>query len=372
MIALRLSKTNGMDRFRTLTVAEIRQETEDCVSVLLGVPDDLREEFRFISGQYITFKKEIGGEELRRSYSICTATYENELRVGIKRLPDGRFSSFANEVLKVGDTLETMPPTGRFLFNADEKKTRHLVGIAGGSGITPVLSIIKDVLNSEPQSRFTLFYGNRNSASVIFREQLAALKNRYMDRLSINHVLSDEEVAFDLFHGMMDSQKVKELCDRLIDVKTVDSFYICGPEPMIIGARDVLAQAGVSEEKVHFELFGTAAGPRPEVAGSKEDERGSGPIKSRVSVIMDGDEFEFGLSSNGETILEAATNAGIDVPFSCKGAVCCTCLARVKNGEVKMDKNYSLSEKEVEQGLVLTCQGHPRSARVTVDYDDIW
>jgi len=358
--------------FHTLKVVEIKKETADAVSVVLKVSKDDLGSFRFIPGQYITFKKEIDGEEVRRSYSICSAPYQNELRVGIKKMIHGKFSTFANDVLKVGDTLETMVPMGKFQFHSDANKTDHIVALAGGSGITPVLSILKDALRNQPKCSFTLFYGNRNAASIIFKGELEMLKNRYMDRLTVHHILSDEEVGSDLFQGMMTKEKVSELIGKMVDVKQVEGFYICGPEPMILGAKDVLKEAGVADENVHFELFGTAV-TASLVEDKKADTATDQPkVHSTVKVVLDDDEFELELDSDGQTILEAATEAGIDVPFSCKGAVCCTCLARVKQGKVSMDKNYSLSEKEVAEGLVLTCQSHPRSKNVVVDFDDIW
>ena len=359
-----------MAKFLPLKVVEIRRETEDSVSVKLGVPAEHAEEFKFISGQYVTFRITLDGEEIRRSYSICTAPYQDELRVGIKKMPFGKFSTYANDDLKVGDELETLAPRGKFLFKPEAGKPKHLVGIAGGSGITPVLGILKDLLHSEPESTFTLFYGNKNANSIIFREQLARLKNQYMSRLVVHHVLSEEEVGSDLFQGMMTKEKVAALLEKLVDAKSVDGFYICGPEPMILGAKDVLKETGIDDEKVHFELFGTSAQPvqtQPEVKPQPEEK-----ISSKVTIILDADEFEFELDSTGKTVLDAASDAGIDVPFSCKGAVCCTCLARVKKGEASMDKNYSLSDKEVEEGLILTCQAHPKSNSVTFDFDDIW
>lgn len=360
-----------MAKFVPLKVEEIRRETEDSVSIKLDVPSEHLEEFKFISGQYVTFRKEFDGEEIRRSYSICSAPYENQLWVGVKKMIRGKFSSFANDELKVGDILETLSPRGKFMYHPEEGASRHFVGFGGGSGITPILAILKDVLYSEPNSRFTLFYGNRNASSVIFKEQLELLKNKYLDRLTIHHIFSEEEVGSDLFQGLMNKEKIEALTKAFIDLNDVDGHYICGPEPMIIAARDHLKEAGAEEEKVHFELF--ASGPPPTTTGTLSNHPPKTQnVTSKVKVVMDGDEFELQMESNGQTILDAASEAGIDVPFSCKGAVCCTCLARVKQGEVSMEKNYSLSDKEVEEGLILTCQAHPQTNDVIVDYDDIW
>lgn len=365
-------KTRNMSRFETLKVKEIRRETPDCVSIAFDVPAALSETFKFLPGQYVTLRKNVGSEDVRRSYSICSAPSDGVLRVGVKEVPNGVFSSFANRELKVGDTLDVMPPIGKFVVNVDAANSKTYVAFAAGSGITPILSIMKAVLSNEPNSEFILFYGNRQKGSIIFRNEIDGLKNMYPQRVSIYHVLSGEELGAELFCGRMDKTKIERFAVLLFDPETVDHFYMCGPEPMIHAAREVLEEKGVASEKIHFELFTSTknmtAGPGTKAMSTTE----GSSLKSNVTVVMDGDEFEFTLNSNGKTILDAAMDAGVDVPFSCKGAVCCTCLARVKQGEVVMDKNYSLTDKEVAEGLVLTCQAHPKTANVTVDYDDIW
>jgi len=361
-----------MSRFESLRVKEVRRETPDCVSIALEVPDGLRETFKFLPGQYVTLRKELAGEEVRRSYSICSTPQDHELRVGVKMVPNGLFSSFANRQLQAGDMLDVMPPLGRFVLSPDATQRRSYVAFASGSGITPILSIMRSVLENEPLSTFILFYGNRQKASVIFRDQIADLKNVHTERLSVYHVLSGEELGAELFSGRIDKERVERFATLLFDPLEVDHYYICGPEPMILATREVLEARGVAKERIHFELFTGTSAVKQEVMAAVAASDDNATLKSAVTVIMDGDEFEFPLRSDGKTILDAAMDAGIDVPFSCKGAVCCTCLARVKSGEVTMDKNYSLTDKEVADGLILTCQAHPRSASVTVDYDDIW
>lgn len=363
-----------MAAYHPLKVNRIYRETPESVSISLEIPEDLKETYRFIPGQYLTFKKQFDGTEIRRSYSICSAPYESELRVGIKKLPGGLFSSFANDVLKEGDELETGEPKGRFVLQVEPDATRHFVAFAAGSGITPILSMIKDVLRNEPKSRFTLFYGNRQTGSVIFREEIEALKNRHIERFSVHHVMTGEDLGSELMTGRMDKEKIGCFVGKLFDPKEVDGFYLCGPEQMIHAASDVLQESGVEKERIHFELFTSGAKTEAPVETKNvvTPKPTDGTDACKVKIVLDGDEFELDMVADGKTVLDAAEDAGLDVPYSCKGAVCCTCLARVKNGKAEMEKNYSLTDKEVEEGLILTCQAHPRSASVTFDYDDVW
>lgn len=356
--------------FHPLEVVDIKRETEEAVSVKLRVPEELKEEFKFIPGQYLMFKHTVNGEELKRSYSISSSPNEGELRVGVKEVTDGRFSTFVNRKLKIGDVLETMGPRGKFIIETDPANQKHYVAFCAGSGVTPIISMMKHVLETEPKSKFTCFYGNRHAASIIYFDEINALKNRYPERLEMHYVMSKEEMGSDFFRGRIDEEKIRRFSDVLFDPKLVDGFYLCGPEQMIYAAKDVMTEKGVAPEKIHFELFGT---PNPTAGfAATAVEKTSGSVKSHITVIMDGDEFHLEMATGTETILDAADRAGLDVPYSCKGGVCCTCLARVKNGEVSMDLNYSLTDKEVEQGLVLTCQAHPKTENVTVDFDDIW
>lgn len=360
-----------MANFHSLEVVDIKRETAEAVSIKLRIPEELAEEFKFIPGQYLMFKHEVNGEEIKRSYSISSSPQEGELRVGVKEVPDGRFSTFANRVLKVGDTLQTLAPRGRFVINTDAANKKHYVAFCAGSGVTPIISMMKHVLETEPLSNFTCFYGNRYTSTIIYMDEINALKNRFPDRLEIHYVMSQEEMGSDLFRGRIDEEKIRKYSEILFDPKEVDAFYMCGPEQIIHAAKKVLEEKGVEEDRLHFELFGTpnptagfAAPPlAPEVKES---------VKSNISVVMDGDEFNFEMEPGTETILDAADRAGLDVPYSCKGGVCCTCLARVKKGEVSMELNYSLTDKEVAEGLVLTCQAHPKTPNVVVDFDDIW
>jgi ring-1,2-phenylacetyl-CoA epoxidase subunit PaaE len=359
-----------MALFHPLEVVDIKRETVEAVSIKLRIPDELAEEFKFIPGQYVMFKAEINGETIKRSYSISSSPAEGELRVGVKEIPDGRFSTFANRRLKVGDKLETLAPRGRFVLETDPTNRKHYVSFCAGSGVTPIVSMMKHALETEPNSKFTVFYGNRYASTIIYVDEISALKNRFPDRLEVHYVMSKEEMGSDLFRGRIDEEKIRKFSEILFDPLEVDAFYMCGPEQIIHAAKKVLSEKGVAEDKLHFELFGKSnptAGPEVPVAPELKES-----VKSHIKIVMDGDEFEFEMESGTVTILHAADQAGLDVPFSCKGGVCCTCLARVKEGEVSMELNYSLTDKEVESGLVLTCQARPKTSSVTVDYDDIW
>lgn len=359
-----------MAHFHPLEVVDIKRETEEAVSIKLRIPKELQEEFKFLPGQYVMFKHTVNGEELKRSYSISSSPGEGELRVGVKEVPDGRFSTFANRVLKVGDVLETLAPRGRFVIHTQPDNRKHYVAFCAGSGVTPIISMMKHVLETEPKSQFTCFYGNRYANTIIYFDEINALKNRFPDRLAIHYVMSKEEMGSDLFRGRIDEEKILKFSEVLFDPQLVDGFYLCGPEQIIHAAKNVLTEKGVDGEKIHFELFGT---PNP-TAGLAQvvDEEDTESVKSQITVVMDGDEFNFEMEPGHMTILDAADKEGLDVPYSCKGGVCCTCLARVKEGEVSMELNYSLTDKEVESGLVLTCQAHPKTPRVVVDFDDIW
>ena len=360
-----------MATFHPLEVVDIKRETAEAVSIKLRIPADLAEEFKFVPGQYVMFKHEVNGEVLKRSYSISSSPQEGELRVGVKEVSDGRFSTFANRTLKVGDKLNTLAPRGRFVVNTDAANKKHYVSFCAGSGVTPIVSMMKHVLETEPLSTFTCFYGNRYASTIIYVDEINALKNRFPDRLEIHYVMSKEEMGSDLFRGRIDEEKIRKFSEILFDPKEVDAFYMCGPEQIIHAAKKVLEEKGVDEDKLHFELFGT---PNPTAGFTSKPaaEEDTESVNSHITVVMDGDEFNFEMELGHETILDAADRAGLDVPFSCKGGVCCTCLARVKKGEVSMALNYSLTDKEVAEGLVLTCQAHPKTSDVVVDFDDIW
>jgi len=354
-------------RFYQLAVKDVRQETADCVSVSLAVPAELAETFRFAPGQYLTFRKFLEDGEVRRSYSICTSPAEGDLRVAIKKVEQGKFSTYANEQLRAGDVLEVMPPMGN--FSPKERGGKNYLAFVAGSGITPVMSIMKTVLEEDADSTFTLVYGNRSRNSIIFREGVEALKNKYMLRIKLYHVLSREYMDIPLFSGRLGAQKCTDFCGSLIDLKTIDEAFICGPEEMILSVRQQLIDMGMPQNKVHIELFTSPDQPKAShekwVSAHSGDE---GP-KSRVSITLDGATFDMDVPFNGETILDSALKAGADLPYACKGGVCCTCRAKVTEGEVEMEVNYALEHDEIEKGFVLTCQAHPRTERVIIDFD---
>lgn len=356
-------------KFYPLKVKDVRPETVDCVSVSLDVPAELRETFRFAPGQYLTFRRHFDDAEIRRSYSICVSPGEGELRVAIKKVEEGKFSTYAHSALKPGDVLDVMPPMGKFTPKKTEAKHKEYLAIAAGSGITPIMSIMKSVLEEEPQSGFTLIYGNRSKNSIIFREAIEALKNKYMTRLRVFHVLSREFVDIPLFSGRITAEKCEQFCKNLVDLKTVDEAFICGPEEMILSVRQKLADLGLPSSDIHIELFTSPDQPRAShehwVASHKED---IGPV-SKVSITLDGITFDMDVPYNGESILDSALKAGADLPYACKGGVCCTCRAQVTEGKVEMEVNYALEPDEVEKGFVLTCQSHPRTERVVIDFD---
>lgn len=352
--------------FHSLTVKDIRKETEDCVSVAFEIPPSLESEFHFTHGQNITIKKIVNGEELRRNYSICTSPSDGELRVAIKAMPGGRFSSWANSELRIGDQLEVMPPTGKFNSPLDPGSKKNYLAFAAGSGITPVMSILKTTLKTEPRSSFTLVYGNRNRRSIIFREELENLKNVYLDRLQLVHILSREEPESGILYGRIDGNKCTELCGRLININNYDEIFICGPEQMIFSVRDYLKINGFPEEHIHFELFNSTTQTK---TGIDLKTQASNQELSVIQVKIDGVVTKFELPIQGDTILNAALRHGADLPFACKGGMCSTCKAKLVEGKVEMDVNYALEKDEVAAGFILTCQSHPLTAEVFVDYD---
>lgn len=349
--------------FHKLTVKDIKQETPDCVSIAFDIPAELKKEFQFIPGQNITIKTDL--DDTRRSYSICTSPMENELRVAVKKLNNGVFSSFANDRLKVGDALEVMTPAGTFVTEVNPSNTKDYVFFAAGSGITPVISIIKTILKTEAHSNVTLVYGNKNVTSIIFKEELEALKDKYLWRLSMYHVLSRERTDADINYGRIDKEKCRQF-SRLIDYNFVDEFFICGPEPMIFTVKEFLENIGIDKTKIHFELFTTPSGKQIKIYKPEKTQQESG---SDITVKFDGRSFDFNLDYNSNNILDAALAQGADLPFSCKGGVCTTCKAKLTEGNVEMEVNYGLEQEEVEAGFILTCQSHPRSEKVVVDFD---
>lgn len=354
-------------KFHTLKVREIRRETAACVSVSFEMPEALREAYRYEAGQHLTLRQDFDGEDVRRSYSICTAPSENDLRVAVKELDGGRFSTFVNRQLRVGDILEVMTPSGKFFHPpASLQSARHIVAFAAGSGITPIISILKTILANEPHSTFTLFYANQKPDSIIFLEQVEDLKNRYLNRLSVYHVLSRQESDSPLFTGRIDAEKCRVFCKTLIDVSHTDDFYLCGPAAMVTILRTTLQEEGADPKKIHTELF-FAPGEQVQARLATDDRAPA--VEARIGITLDGRSFEFPLASRGDTILDAALQAGANLPFACKGGVCCTCKARLTEGEVHMDVNYGLEPDELEAGFILTCQAHPLTPLVKVNFD---
>ena len=357
-----------MSRFHRLTIKSITRETPDCVSLAFEVPAELREAFRYVPGQYLTLRREHAGEELRRSYSLCSSPLDDEWRVAIKKVPDGRFSTLAVEDgLRPGDRLDVMPPQGRFTAQLHPTQAKLYVLFAAGSGITPVFSIAKTVLLTEPHSQVYLVYGNRGRNSIIFKEAIEGLKNKFLERLSVYHVLSREQGDADLFFGRIDRAKAEQFLQKIVPAARIDECFICGPEDMILGVQEALAAAGVAPEKIHFELFATAGGKQ--AARGPARPVGEDDQKSQVSVRLDGRAYRLDMSYYGDTVLDAALAAGVEAPYSCKNGMCSTCRARVTQGTAAMDVNYSLDAHEVAAGYVLTCQARPTTAEVTVDFD---
>lgn len=358
-----------MSKFHSLRVQDVRQETPDAVSIAFEVPDALKATFEFKHGQYVTLKLTVNGEELRRSYSICSSPLDGELRIAVKRVPDGRASGFLNSSVRAGDAIEMMPPEGNFTSALDAGNQKHYVLFAAGSGITPVISIAKTVLAKEPGSKVSLFYGNRDENSVIFKGALDQLAAANTDRFGVHYFYSRSTPADNFYGGRITSDKARDIVQRFVANASTCEYFICGPEQMIFSVKDELAGLNVPTERVHFELFTTPVGDGG--ASTAPAPAGDFSGTAQVTIILDGDEVDFELASDGAPILDAALDAGADVPFACKGAVCCTCRAKVLEGSVAMEKNFALTDDEIEDGFVLTCQSHPTSAKVVIDYDEI-
>lgn len=357
-----------MIHFHSLQVKKVQRETEDCVSVTFTVPNELAETFQFKQGQTLTIRKTLNGEELRRNYSICSSPFDGVLRVAIKKVEGGLFSTWANEELKAGDYLEVMPPTGKFYKELFPDQKKNYVSFTAGSGITPILSIIKTTLLTEPKSSFTLVYGNRTKASIIFKEELEALKDKFIDRFRIYHVLSREKTEAAINNGRIDIEKLDLFFDKIIDLNRCDEFFLCGPEEMIFCIKGYLAGKGVPPEKVHFELF-TVPGQKQSAISDRKSAIINDSSVSKISVKLDGIMFDFDLARDSDSILDAALKQGADLPYACKGGVCTTCKAKLVEGEVEMEVNWGLEPDEVEKGFVLTCQSHPRTEKVVIDFD---
>jgi ring-1,2-phenylacetyl-CoA epoxidase subunit PaaE len=351
--------------FFPLTIRAIHAETRDAVTVVFNVPPELEQRFRYLQGQYVTLRAVIDGSEVRRSYSICSAVQDQTLRVAVKRTPGGIFSNWLIKHVKPGDTLEVMPPEGRFHVPLSATHAKQYVAFAAGSGITPVLSIIKTTLLTEPDSRFTLFYANRASSTILFREELAELKDLYLDRFSLFHVMTREQQDVDLLNGRIDGDKAEQLLHQFCRFESIDDVFLCGPQEMVTSVAARLRGMGFPASHIHIELFTVTENEqqmRRKTAAMEE------VAECQVKLIIDGSAQHFSMQRN-QTILDAALAHGLDVRHSCKSGVCATCRAKLVEGQVDMDANYALEDYEIARGFILTCQSYPVTDRVTVDYD---
>ena len=353
--------------FHRLRVAEVKRETPDAVSVRFELPEALRGAFAFKAGQHLTFRRNFGGEEVRRNYSVCVSPSEGVLKIGVKKIAGGVFSGWVNDELKAGDELEVMAPHGSFCWSFDPSARREYVAFAGGSGITPILSLMKTALAMEPDSRFTLFYGNRNSFGVMFLEEIAGLKDRYIDRLSVFHFLEEEEEEIELFNGRLDNAKVQEVLTTLVKPSDIDAFFICGPGPMMDAVEEALLSKNVEKPRILIERFTTGPLSAAQAAAARALEEKAAGLK--MSVTLNGRRMQVAFDPANHSILDNVRSAGLPAPFACKGGVCATCRAKVTAGEVSMKVNYGLSEQEIAEGYVLTCQATPLTEGVALTYD---
>ena len=357
---------NNMAKFHNIQVQDIYKVTKDCSVVTFQIPGELVSEFQYKQGQHLTLKTIIDGEDVRRSYSLCSSPIENKWQVAVKKIPGGLFSTFVNENLKKGDTLEIMAPSGKFNVEINPEKAKNYIAFAAGSGITPILSIIKTHLAQEPNSTFKLFYLNRSVKSIIFKEEIEQLKNKYFDRFEIFHFLTKEQRSIELLNGRFTKEKIEVLTNKIIDIPTVDDCFLCGPEEMVFLLRDELVAAGLEKDKIHYELFtsGISEADKERIKRIVEHKAEG----TDVTIIDGGKEFHFVMDEAYDNILDGALAAGADLPFACKGGVCSTCKCMVIEGEVEMKVNYALDAHEVAKGLVLSCQAVPTTDKVVVDF----
>ncbi len=356
-----------MAEFYTLKIADIYKETKDTSVVTFDIPKHLQDDFRFIQGQHLTLKKDINGEDIRRSYSLCSSPLDQQWKVAIKQIPGGVFSTYANTDLKPGDTIELMEPTGHFFVEIQPQKARNFIAFAAGSGITPMLSIIKTHLLSEPNSTFKLFYLNQTVKSIIFKEEIERLKNQFFERFQVFHFLTKEQRDIPFLNGRFDTEKLNVLTKTFIDIEDTDHCFICGPQDMIFLIRDHLEAAGLDKDKIHYELFFSGDTEASKLYVSEVlEQKAEG---TEVTIIDGGKEFHFVMDDDFDNILDGALAAGADLPFACKGGVCSTCKCKIIEGSIKMKVNYALEEHEVENNFVLSCQSVPTSDKVVVNFD---
>ena len=355
-----------MSKFHSIQVADIYKETKDCSVITFDIPENLKSDFSYNSGQHLTLRTTINGQEVRRSYSLCSSPTQNTWQVAVKKIDSGLFSTFVNDQLKKGDFLEVMPPNGTFFTEVNPSLAKNYIAFAAGSGITPVLSIIKNHLASEPNSTFQLFYLNRTVKSIIFKEELEQLKNVYFNRFEIFHFLTKEHRVSELFNGRFTKEKLQVLTEKIIAIPAIDECFICGPEDMIFLVRDELAAAGLPKDKIHYELFTTGLTEADKQRINKIVEK---KVEgTEVTIVDGGKEFHFVMGEDFDNILDGALAAGADLPFACKGGVCSTCRCKVLEGTVEMKLNYSLEEEELAKNYVLSCQAVPTSKKVVVDF----
>jgi len=355
-----------MSKFHPLTVASVTRETRDAIALTFEVPPELRETFRFVHGQHLTLRADIDGEDVRRSYSICSAVQDNVLRIAVKKAPGGVFSTWANDGVRQGQTIDVMPPMGHFNVPLEAGNRRHYVGFAAGSGITPLLSIIKTTLLTEPHSRFTLFYGNRSSSAVMFKEELADLKDGNLDRLNLVYVMSREPQDIEILNGRIDRAKADALLEHWVDAANIDTAFVCGPDGVMQAVAASLEAHGVPKPRIKVELFAASI---PKHERKPQTAPTPGHTDCAVTVIMDGAARQYTLEKTKENILDAALRQGIELPYSCKGGVCSTCRAKLIEGEVDMDVNFALEDYEIARGFILCCQSYPVTDKVVVDFD---
>lgn len=356
-----------MAKFFPIRVKNVYKETEDCTVIAFDIPDDLKTEFEFRSGQHLILKKEIAGEDLRRSYSLCSSPVENEWKVAVKQIFEGKFSTYVNQELQVNDILEVMPPSGDFEVDVDPTKAKTYLFFAAGSGITPILSMIKTVLAKEQGSNCKLFYLNKRVSSIIFKEEIEQLRNSYFGRLEIFYFLTREERDIALLNGRFTPEKIKTLASSVFDVDDVDDVFVCGPELMIFMIREELIKLGLPKAKVHFELFVSGLSEADKMHSQEAlAKRKEG---TEITIMDGGKAFHFVMTKAFDNILDAALAEGADLPFACKGGVCSTCKCQVIEGDVEMKVNYALEQNEVDNNFVLSCQAVPTSEKVVVDFD---
>ncbi len=353
--------------FHTLRIKNIYKETDDCSVISFEVPEDIKETFSYQQGQHLTLKADIDGEDIRRSYSLCSSPLEDKWCVAVKQIPGGKFSTFVNSALKTGDTIQVMPPSGTFGVDLNPEKPKNYLFFSAGSGITPIISMIKTHLAAEPHATCKLFYVNKTAKSIIFKEELEQLRNTYFGRLEIYYFLTKERRDIDLFNGRFDDDRMKVLCSTFIDIPDTSEVFLCGPEDMVHYVSDYLVKAGLPKEMIHFELFVTGLSEEDKLRAERLAQQNVEGVE--LTIIDGGKEFHFTMTKDYDNILDAALGAGADLPFACKGGVCSTCKCKVIEGEVEMKVNYALEEDELAQDYVLSCQSVPITDKVKVDFD---